>query len=287
MRIENLSQGEYILHISLEAEDDGIISVFTSHRRFLVRNAAVKRGERLTLDFAAAVKRAAFQKQADYNDDFIDIIVCGKCLAEAYAEKAEMRVIYTLGDSTVCDQPSFGKGEKYRCCGWGQTLPMFLGTKFAVSNHAEQGAHTGDCLKTQLPPVLSQMKKGDIAIMQFGHNDQKQPWLTETVYAENLRKISSAIKQRGGVPIICTPINRLIYENGALNSYLADYAEAARAAARAEGILCVDLHSFTSRLYEEMGEGAEELFFRSDTLDRTHTNDNGGCVIGEYVSKFV
>lgn len=287
MRIENLSQGEYILHISLEAEDDGNISVFASHRRFLIRNAAIKKGERLTFDFAAAVKKAAFQKREDYNDDYIDIIASGNCITEAYAEKAELRVIYTLGDSTVCDQPSFGMGEKYRCCGWGQTLPMFLGTRFAVSNHAEQGTHTGDCIKTHLPPVLSQMKKGDIVIMQFGHNDQKQPWLTEKVYAENLIKISDAVKQKGGVPIICTPINRLIYENGALNSYLASYAEAAKAAAEAEGIKCIDLHSFTSRLYEEMGEGAKELFFHSDTLDRTHPNDNGGCIIGEYISKML
>lgn len=284
MRIENLSKGEYLLHIDLEARADTLISVFTNHRRFLIRNAAVKKGGKITASFAAALKDAAFQKQEDYEDCCIDITVRGECRVSAYAEKTHLPVIYALGDSTVCDQPDFGRGEMYCCCGWGQTLPMYLGTKYAVSNHAEQGTHTQDCLKVQLPKVLSQIKEGDIAIMQFGHNDQKQPHLTPEVYAENLIKISDEVKNRGGVPVICTPINRLIYEHDKLNTYLAPYARAAKRAAEAEGIRCIDLHSFTSGLYEEMGKDAETLFFHSDTLDCTHPNDNGGCVIGKYVS---
>ncbi len=286
MKFERLDSGEYIINLTLEARDDTLVTACANHRRFLVRNLPLKKGERFSGRFAVALKEADFQKQPDYRDTAIEILVFGDCAFSAEIEKAHLPVIFCLGDSTVCDQDYYGGSSLERCCGWGQTLGMYLKDKFAVSNHAEQGTHTADCLNCHIKPVLKQIKSGDTVILQFGHNDQKQPFLKPwNGYRDNLIKIADEVICRGAECVLCTPINRLIYENGVLNTYLEEYAEAVKSAADEKGLKCVDLHRFTSETYEKLGAEAEKLFYHNNgILDRTHPNDNGGTLIGEYVA---
>ena len=286
MRFDNLQKGEYIIDLTVKAVEDTVVHAFTNHRRFLLSGRELKKGESVHGKFAVALRDADFQKQPEYRDDFVEVKVTGDCTFEAKIEKVNLPAIYCLGDSTVCDQPYEGGDELSRCCGWGQTLSMYLGDKFAVSDHAEQGTHTADCLSCHIKPVLEQLREGDIVLAQFGHNDQKQDWLKAFGgYRENLIKIANEVGQRGGKCVLCTPINRLIYVDGKLNTYLDEYAVAVRSAAEELGLGCIDLHGFTSRTYEEMGTAAENLFYHPDgPLDRTHPNDLGGKLIGEYVS---
>lgn len=280
LTFENLPQGEYLIKARLKGAG-GRVSLFENHRRFLLFDEEIP-GIR-QYSFACALKSARFQKKPSYTDNKIELTLLGDADIEAEISPVSLPTLYLLGDSTVCDQEDCSGGATEHCCGWGQTLPMFFGEKIAVSNHAEQGTHTADCLSCHLPPVLEQLKRGDIAAMQFGHNDQKAKELTPGVYEKNLVKISEAVKKKGAKPVICTPINRFIFVDGKLNDYLLSYSYAAKRAAERVGAQLIDLHSFTSETYLAMGDGAEKLFYHSPALDRTHPCDIGGVFIGRYV----
>ena len=78
------------------------------------------------------------------------------------------RVIYLLGDSTVCDQPV----EPYTS--WGQMLPRFFKPTVAVANHAESGASYQSAIERgRFDKIMSLIRPNDVLILQFGHNDMK------------------------------------------------------------------------------------------------------------------
>lgn len=287
LKLRRLENGEYLIRLKISAEADTELTVTANHRRFLLRGLPLKKGECLRRSFAAAIKDADFLKKPSYRDSEIVLNISGSVTAEADIEKTELPVVYCLGDSTVCDQTAFAGDEMSRCCGWGQTLGLYLTDKYAVSNHAEQGTHTADCLACHIKPVLAQLKAGDTVLVQFGHNDQKHPHLTANGgYRENLIRIANEITSRGGRCVLCTPINRLIYENGRLNEYLKPYALTVKAASDELGLMCIDLHGFTSKTYEMLGAEAKSLFYHSSGgLDRTHPNDIGGALFGKYAAE--
>ena len=64
------------------------------------------------------------------------------------------------------------------------------------------------------------MKKGDYAIIQFGHNDgvedevrHTDPWST---FKEYLTKYSTDTIQHGGIPILMSPVSRRWWKKGKL-----------------------------------------------------------------------
>ncbi len=281
-----LGEGEYLLRLHAEARENTSLTVTANHRRFLLRSFPLRVGEARDFRFALAVREADFQKRPPYRDGGIELEISGGCRVSAEIEPAELPVVYCLGDSTVCDQEYAGGDELTRCCGWGQTLGLFLGDRYALSNHAEQGTHTADCLACHFPPVQSRLRRGDTVAIQFGHNDQKQSFLKPFGgYKDNLIRLARLTAERGARPVICTPINRLIYVDGRLNDYLDSYAEAAREAAREAGAGLIDLHAYTSEAYVRMGKEAEGLFYHSPKLDRTHPNDRGAIFIGAKVAE--
>lgn len=281
---ENLEKGEYLLKVSLIAKSTSPIVLWGNHRQFLI-NETLSQGEKLERAIPICIKDADFQKQPDYRDTSLQLTLTGDCDASFSIEKAKLPTLYTLGDSTVCNQANIGEGALYRCGGWGQALPLYLNGKYAVSNHAEQGTHTQNCLECHLLKVLEQIKEGDVVLCQFGHNDQKQSWLSAFEgYMENIIKIGKMVAEKGGEFAVCSPINRLIYIDGKLNNYLDDWRDGAKKAAELLGVQYIDLHSLTSALYENLGADAENLFYHSPELDRTHPNDFGAIKIAEFVS---
>lgn len=285
IKFENLIPGEYLLKVTIEAASDTVFSLFGNHRHFLYHLHSLKKGEKINGEFLVAIKNADFQKQDNYRDTAYELIFEGDVSLTASLTSSPSPTLFTLGDSTVCNQTHFGEGPLYRCGGWGQALSLFVGTRYAVSNHAEQGTHTQNCLDCHLLPVLEQIKKGDTVICQFGHNDQKQAWLdADGGYFENLVKIGTLVKEKGADFIICSPINRLIYIDGKINTYLDAWRDAAKKAAKALDVKYIDLHSFTTELYHTLGTDAEDLFYHSPDLDRTHPNDFGAVKIACYVA---
>lgn len=283
---ENLSVGEYLLKAEIKALSDTEITLYGNNRHFLIKEMAAKKGDVITREFAIALRLADFQKQSNYCPDSLNLTLEGDCIGKFELVEKSFPTVYTIGDSTVCNQENSDGSSMEHCGGWGQALPTFLGTKYAVSNHAEQGTHTRNCLDCHFSKVEAQLKEGDVVLCQFGHNDQKQTWLNaHEGYMENLIVLGKRVRAKGAKFILCTPINRLIYVNGKLNNYLDDYRDAVIEASAILKTQCIDLHSFTSRLYLEMGADAENLFYHAPQLDRTHPNDYGALKIASFVSE--
>ena len=78
--------------------------------------------------------------------------------------------VFLAGNSTEVDQAV----EPYTA--WGQIIPSFFQhSKVVVANYAESGESLSSFIaERRFEKELSLMKPGDYALVQFGHNDQKQ-----------------------------------------------------------------------------------------------------------------
>lgn len=171
----------------------------------------------------------------------------------------EAITVFLAGDSTVTDQPK----EPYAA--WGQMLPRFFQPGVAVANHAESGlALFSFERQRRLEKILSTMKPGDYLFIQFGHNDQKDkrpeagPF---TTYKANLQRFIQAARDRGGIPVLVTPMERRRWQDTGPQTTLADYAEAVRQTAAEERVPLIDLHAMSLKLYAALGPEASAKAF--------------------------
>jgi len=183
---------------------------------------------------------------------------------ELVIERVDVPTIYLLGDSTVCDQPR----EPY--ASWGQMLTRFFDNKVAVANHAE----SGESLKSsyganRLAKVLSLMRRGDYLLIQYGHNDEKEKGEgigAFTTFKASLKQFVSETREKGGIPILITPMNRRTFDtSGRVTNSHGDYPEAVRQVAREDNVALIDLNTISKDLYEALGpEGSGVLFKEGD-----------------------
>lgn len=191
------------------------------------------------------------------------------------------RVIYLLGDSTVCDQPV----EPYSS--WGQMLPRFFKSDIVVANHAESGeSYQSAIARGRVDKIMSLMRPGDFLILQFGHNDMKikgegiGPFSS---FTEQMRLCVEETRKHGGFPVLVTPVQRRNFDENdrIVNSHEA-YPEAVREAAGEMGVPLIDLHAMSAILYEALGpDNSIDLF--SVPEDRTHHNNYGSYQLAKCV----
>lgn len=196
--------------------------------------------------------------------------------------------VFLLGDSTVSDQP----GEPYNS--WGQMLPRFFGPQVAVSNHAQSGETYRDSLaRRRIDKILSMMQPGDVLLMQFGHNDQKQvkdgrsgPF---TTYKAEIKTHVDAVRARGGLPVLVSPVERRAFDDaGKVKPSLLDYAEAVRQSARELNVPFIDLNVMSQTIYQTLGvEGSKAGFATSaeGRLDNTHHNPYGSYLMAKAIAR--
>jgi lysophospholipase L1-like esterase len=198
--------------------------------------------------------------------------------------RVDVPTIFLLGDSTVCDQPA----EPFTS--WGQMLTRFFKPVVAVANHGESGeSYTASLARRRIDKIAALMKPGDLLILQFGHNDQKErgegvgPFLS---YQENLRKHVAMARARGGIPVIVSPVERRAFESGGrIKPSLASYAEASRQAAQELGVALIDLNALSVRFYETLGPETSALAFAAPEgrQDNTHHNNYGAYELAKCV----
>lgn len=201
--------------------------------------------------------------------------------------------IFIAGDSTVTDQ----RNEPY--AGWGQMLPVFFRDGVAVSNQAESGLSLHSFIyQKRLEKVLSMMKQGDYIFVQFGHNDQKDkrpeagPF---TTYKENLETFVEAARQKGGIPVLVTPMERLrMDQQGNQTPTLSKYAEAVRQVGTEQDVPVIDLNGLSLQFYAALGPErcrSAFTFYPAHTFpnqekelkDRTHHNAYGAYELARCV----
>jgi lysophospholipase L1-like esterase len=218
-------------------------------------------------------------------DDKLTLEFAGSApLASLRIVAAEVPTLYLAGDSTVTDQATAPNAS------WGQKLPRFFAADIAIANHAE----SGETLKSfvtelRLDKLLSNLRRGDWVMIQFGHNDQKTQWPqtyaeAATTYRSWLRTYIAEVRRRGATPILVTsPERRNFDAAGHITPTLGDYAEAVRAVALHESVALVDLNSMSTRFYEALGPESSPGAFADDGRDKTHHNDYGAYALAHMV----
>lgn len=179
--------------------------------------------------------------------------------------------VFLVGDSTVTDQPN----EPWNS--WGQMLPRFFQPGVAVANHAESGETLKNSFNARrIEKVLSAMHPGDYLFVQFGHNDMKDRATNALAnYKSNLIRLVAETRARGGTPVLVTSMER---KTGVTNDTFGAYPDTVRAVAAGQGVVLIDLHAMSKRLYAAMGADLDKAF-----QDGTHHNAYGSYELARCV----
>lgn len=284
--------GTYEVTLHITGTEDTVFTVLAQTRRFMLSDVPIKKGERKDFTFAVSVCDYHMHGDEPTKVHGVELyILCdGGITAAAAVSPVDMPVLYICGDSTVTDQKAdCPYNPKSTYCGWGQRLPKLLNEKIAVSNHAQSGGTTADCLSTNFNAFKDKIKPGDIVIAEFGHNDQKVAELAaEGGYSENLRIIVNEVRKRGATALLSSPINRIIFQpDGHLKNLLGNYRNAVRDVCAELDIPFIDMWSRTTEFYERAGCVKAWDFFYGDEngRDYTHTNDIGGLVNAKLMAR--
>jgi lysophospholipase L1-like esterase len=196
------------------------------------------------------------------------------------------------GDSTVADPVP----DELPLAGWGGYLGEHLDAP--VRNFAYGGATTASFLADRWEALAAQVAPGDTVIVQFGHNDQKEPELLASRggYTARLRTMADGARARGAHVVLCTPAERRWFEGARVTPTHGDYPNAVRDLAQDLGLPLVDLTAFTTWLYEDLGpEASQDLFchfapgehprWPEGKADDTHFHERGARRIAAYVAR--
>ena len=200
---------------------------------------------------------------------------------------------HLAGDSTVAPMRV---GEE-PMAGWGECLGEF--TLDPVRNHAFGGATTESFLASGTwDALLSGVVAGDTVVIQFGHNDQKQPEVlgSRGGYTDRLRRMVADVRDRGARPVLCTSCERRWLDGDRVTPTHGDYPNAVRDLAAGEGVDLIDLTAFTTWLYEDLGDEAsagllshyapgETAAWPKGLVDDTHFRVEGARRIARFVAK--
>lgn len=270
-------------------------------RRLVLQGAKTRTKESRTEIFAVHVRRPAFpggqvrlrapreSTQEAWNWDgrlTIEINGAKPVLQALDIERVQIPLIFLLGDSTVADQ----SGEPY--ASWGQQLPRFVSPGAAVVSLAQSGETYRDSLqRRRLDKIISLGRPGDLVLMQYGHNDQKQ--LRDgsgsvASYQDEIRQHVRALQAAQMKPVIVSSVERRFFEpDGSLRFTLKDYVDAAKAVAAEFKLPVIDLNTASRQLYLQLGpQQAEKAFAHPEggKVDPTHHNSYGAWRLAALVA---
>ena len=230
-------------------------------------------------------------------DDSLTIAFCGPAPAVRSIRiepDTTATTVFLCGNSTVVDQ------EDEPWASWGQMITRWFDDKVVVANYAESGLScTSFLAQLRLDKILTQMRKDDYVIVEFGHNDEKEKnagdgaWYS---YSRNLKIFVDRVRERGGHIILCTPTARRFFndDHQTIKNTHGDYPEAMKTVARREHVPVIDLTAMSTTLYETLGEeGSKQslVHYPANTFagqdkplaDNTHFNPYGAWQIAKMV----
>ncbi|GGV74130.1 rhamnogalacturonan acetylesterase [Streptomyces massasporeus] len=273
--------GTYDVRVTLGGKAASSTSVTGESRRSLLPETAAPAGQRVTRSFTVNVRTPEGEPTGPEGTTGLDLRIGGTAPALAGIEvkrARHARQIFLVGDSTVCDQP----GDPYS--GWGQQLPQYLREGVSVANYADSGESTVTYLgNPQLwATVRPLIRPGDAVLVQLAHNDKSTD---EATYRANLEALVAGVRERGGQPVLVTPIVRRWFNpDGTLNNGTAllvnglgvDHPAVIRSVAAARDVPLIDLTAKTKALVEFLGvEGSKALYLTNEARDNTHTSVRG------------
>ncbi|RJE74932.1 GDSL family lipase [Reichenbachiella sp. MSK19-1] len=203
------------------------------------------------------------------------LVVVIMMVLSAGGMKKKVTTVYLIGDSTMADYNLY-EGDyittRYPLTGWGQvfqpffaadSLPLVKGLISTDSVIVDDRARGGRSTRTffqegRWRSIYDGLKKGDLVLMQFGHNDAAEQKTERYVdvegYKEFLRLYISQSLQKGAIPIVLTPVARNYpWEEGRLSNVHGDYPTAAIEVAQEYGVLIIDLNQRSMSAFSDKG----------------------------------
>lgn len=177
----------------------------------------------------------------------------------AGASASPQRIV-VIGDSTVCNYAA----SKYPWAGWGQVLSLYFkaGT-VSVDNRAIGGRSSRSFIEDgHWASTLASLQKGDILLVQFGHNDRdfsKAERYTDTAaYKTYLGQYAREAREAGALPVFVTPMNMNTWNGQAVREVFTEGANNYRAAMIHAGadlkVPVLDLERKSKLLMDTLGQ---------------------------------
>lgn len=295
-------EGNHKVTVVLGGDEASVTTVKSELRRLSLDQVAVPAGGSVTKTFIVNTRTPAYpggpvklkgareaEQEAVNWDDRLTLEFNGQkpAVRSITIESVDVPTLYILGDSTSTDQMA----EPY--ASWGQMFTGLFEPTVAVANHGESGESISASIsRGRFDKILSQIKPGDVFLVQFGHNDMKEvarnPQAPQQ-YHDNLIKWVKAVQAKGATAAIITPVNRHTFTDGKVTDSLAPYPDLARDAARLSGAALIELHGMSKTLYESFGDEPSWALFKHDAdgsnRDGTHHNNYGAYVLAQLVAQ--
>lgn len=198
--------------------------------------------------------------------------------------------VFIVGDSTASE---YGL-ERAPRQGWGMQLQSFLDpAAWQVKNHAQSGRSARSFIdEGWLAPVEKSLSRGDVLLIQFGHNDEKAEDPTRynepsQAFPQWLMRYVALARGKGATPILITPLARRKFERGSKIDQLLDthgaYSIAVRDLARREQLGVIDLDALSTAWLRALGDEASKPFYMhvpaQNLTDDTHLQARGATAV--------
>ena len=299
--------GNYRVTVTLgNKKKAGQTAVRAESRRHYVDEVMTKKGKFATVEFIVNKHSPVIEgdvrvklkpREVDYKnwDDSLNLSFFGlmPAVQRIHIEPiTNVTTIFLCGNSTVVDQ------EDEPWASWGQMITRWFGPQVAIANFAESGLSCTTFLaQLRLDKILSQLKKGDYVMVEFGHNDEKEKKVGDGAwysYSRNLKIFADRVKAAGGNIIFCTPTARRFFKDGRIENTHGDYPEAMKTVAGREQVPVIDLTRMSTTFYETLGEEGSKkalVHYPANTFpnqekalaDNTHFNPYGAWEIAKMV----
>ena len=215
-------------------------------------------------------------------------------LAVVWLAASSFTTVHLMGDSTMAekDLPKAGLER-----GWGMMFQNFLNPdEVKVVNYAQNGRSTKSFMDLGLwDKVYAAIGPGDYVFIQFGHNDAKESDPTRYAaawgaYQDNLRTYIDGVREKGGIPVLLTPVARRWFKEDRLDRNChTDYPAAMKAVAAEKGVILLDVTTPTLDWIEGLGDEASKAYFMISTGkdDNTHLVPCGARKVTEIVCDLI
>jgi len=202
---------------------------------------------------------------------FVSILVLS-----AFSLKSKVTTIYLIGDSTVADYSLEDNYDtkRFPLVGWGQVFQPFFqkdslklvrnligNTKeVKIEDRAKGGRSTRTFFQEgRWAAVYKDLQKGDVVMMQFGHNDasvdKTERYVNIEGYKEFLQLFINQSREKGATPIVITPVARNYpWKDGELSNVHGDYPQAAKDVVNELDVKFIDLNELSMVFFSSKGQ---------------------------------
>ena len=231
--------------------------------------------------------------------------------------KKKVVVMYLIGDSTVADYSLEANytTKRFPLVGWGQMLQPYLAAdslfqyrqltyadSVRVDDRAKGGRSTRSFFEEgRWEEVYNSLKKGDIVLIQFGHNDaakeKHERYVDIPGYKQFLKLYVNQTRQKEATPVLLTPVARNYpWQNDTLSNVHGDYPQAVKVVAKELKVKLIDLNELSMALFSSLGEAyvRKNYFMNLDSgkfvaypkgqKDDTHFQTAGGIAVAQLVA---